>query len=819
MVSPGEWVCLDEGELQEVCKTLGRAQLFERLELLAHALPANVRAVRTRAPRPLDQAFHDLELLNTLGRPEVFQIWLERAAELSSHLPAADRFTTWSRRIAVQSGLRKRRVFRSGEHPELLDARLRLAELRAAGAAAEELQTATEQYIAVKRHLRAHGRLAKGDSLGDCYVLQREIGAGGFASVWLALCQRTGQPVAVKVLHGQFNGDDTRIERFVRGAKKMRELRDVPRVVNLIAPASEDHGWHYFVMDFLPGGDLFRAVVRRDPPLPLRERLTVLMDVADALAEAHARGMVHRDVRPQNVLLDSQGRGWLTDFDLVAAEDSTGGTRTGAMGTYIYSAPEQLERPQDVTSRADVYALGVLLSFVLSGSPVPPSFQRNPERFIRTLRASQPMKALVWDCIHIEPAVRPANAAAFAERLRAVLQAGGASADDLSSLEGAPTAGDGAPHTDPRSMGDDDASSPHGASRDTALDPLDGSDTDILVTPVVPPVSPPADVGLQSATTTEEIDLRVPGVRRRLLSILLALSSSVLVASVVTIWLARSGPELGRASPVGARPVAPSPITVLEPASDSGTADARPDEGISDGQERRVGGRAGSRPRKYRYAERMKSLWGLLEAGKYTAAKNGFTEMKAAYTDRAEPHAGLGWWALERKRFTDAQRHFEDALRRDARQPKAMFGLAMANERAGRSSQAIVFYRDYLQHHPKGADAGVAHRRLRELIEDSGAGESGDMASPANHCVVLSDLPETAQEWTLAGRCYGRKKSYRLADDAFDHALRIDPNYVDALFWMADTASAAGNAARAAEACLRLSKVAPRYPRGCPGRE
>src|SRR5262249_16678639 len=151
----------------------------------------------------------------------------------------------------------------------------------------------------------------------------------------------------IKVLHTNLAGDPQRRERFFRGAQAMMRLTH-PAVTRVLAPKGEDDGFYYFVMEFIPGGNLREAVlecrVKRKDTLPL------ILRIGEALAMAHARGMIHRDVKPSNILIDEDCDTKLTDFDLVNAYDTTGGTRTGALGTVVYAAPECLDKPQEATT-------------------------------------------------------------------------------------------------------------------------------------------------------------------------------------------------------------------------------------------------------------------------------------------------------------------------------------------------------------------------------------------------------------------------------------------------------------------------------------
>lgn len=268
----------------------------------------------------------------------------------------------------------------------------------------------------LKRRLREGGQLQQNDSLGDGrYFLLRPIGRGGFATVWEADDRAEGKRVAIKVLHPQLAADPVRCERFFRGARAMARL-DHPNVVRVLVPYEEDAGFFYFVMELLPGGDLHRAV--RQGRVPRSKVVPLILEVGEALALAHEAGFVHRDVSPHNILIGPGGEAKLSDFDLVTAEGTTGGTRTGAMGKFIYTAPEVMSRPQDADARADVYSLGMTAIFCWHGADLPTKVLRKPEQLVAKLDcgslAPVLQKAIEWDADDRYP-----NARAFCHALRA----------------------------------------------------------------------------------------------------------------------------------------------------------------------------------------------------------------------------------------------------------------------------------------------------------------------------------------------------------------------------------------------------------------
>ncbi|HMG12968.1 MAG TPA: serine/threonine-protein kinase, partial [Gemmatimonadaceae bacterium] len=199
-------------------------------------------------------------------------------------------------------------------------ARARKESLREAGLATDELD---REILQLRRQLREGGQLLAGDALGDGrYLLMKRAGRGGFATVWEAWDKRSSQSVAIKVLHSHHAGDSHRRERFFRGARAMMKLAG-PNVVRVLASEEEDGGFYYFVMEHVRGGNLNEAVL--EGRLKKEGILPLILRVCETLAEAHAKGMVHRDIKPSNILLDEEGAPKLTDFDLIAAPDTTGG--------------------------------------------------------------------------------------------------------------------------------------------------------------------------------------------------------------------------------------------------------------------------------------------------------------------------------------------------------------------------------------------------------------------------------------------------------------------------------------------------------------
>ncbi|WP_438042619.1 protein kinase domain-containing protein [Sorangium sp. So ce128] len=291
----------------------------------------------------------------------------------------------------------------------LAAAQQRRVKLQAACASTAEVDG---EILDLRRKRREGGQLHVGEELGEGrYLLLERIGRGGFATVWRALDAGRGDlPVAIKVLHPNLAGDEVRRERFFRGARAMAEL-DHPGVVRMLDPKGEDSGWHYFVMELVHGEDVHSAVIGKR--LPAERVIPMLLSAGEAISFAHGQGLVHRDVKPANILLDADGLPRITDFDLVWARDTTGGTRSGALGTFLYAAPELMHRPHEADARADVYGLGMTAVFCLHGAELPPLMMRYPGRVLERLPCSDAVRKVLERAIEFEASERFPDVAAF----------------------------------------------------------------------------------------------------------------------------------------------------------------------------------------------------------------------------------------------------------------------------------------------------------------------------------------------------------------------------------------------------------------------
>ncbi len=203
-----------------------------------------------------------------------------------------------------------------------------------------------------------------GTVLSGRYRLESKLGSGGMSTVFLARDETLERWVAVKVMHREISDQPDQIERFRREARSVAQLSH-PNVVSVI-DAGEDGGYPYIVLEYVEGETLKQRIERLGR-LPVDEAVAYAIEIGRGLAAAHARRMVHRDVKPQNVLIDTEGRAKVTDFGIARSLESDGLTKTGrVLGTTDYVAPEQA-MGQGVDSRSDIYSLGVLLYEMLTG--------------------------------------------------------------------------------------------------------------------------------------------------------------------------------------------------------------------------------------------------------------------------------------------------------------------------------------------------------------------------------------------------------------------------------------------------------------------
>jgi eukaryotic-like serine/threonine-protein kinase len=206
----------------------------------------------------------------------------------------------------------------------------------------------------------------EGKVIGDRYELEELVGSGGMSSVYRAHDTLLERKVALKILHERYGDDEEYVERFRREARAVAQLAH-PNIVTVI-DRGEDGGRQFIVFEYIDGENL-KQIVEREGPLALDEVVALGLEIARGLAFAHERGIVHRDVKPQNVLLNGDGHAKVTDFGIARSLDvEKGVTQTGTvLGTSDYIAPEQASG-EVVSRETDVYSLGVVLFELLTGA-------------------------------------------------------------------------------------------------------------------------------------------------------------------------------------------------------------------------------------------------------------------------------------------------------------------------------------------------------------------------------------------------------------------------------------------------------------------
>ena len=207
--------------------------------------------------------------------------------------------------------------------------------------------------------------IAAGTVIDGRYRVIAKLGSGGMADVYLAHDELLGRQVAVKVLQDRFAGDQQFVERFRREASAAASLSH-PNIVAIFDRGSWD-GTYYIAMEYLPGKTL-KELVREEGPLPPSQAIEIAIQVLRAAAYAHRHGVIHRDLKPHNIILAEEGRVVVTDFGIARAASDGEITQVGSiMGTAQYLSPEQAEGGK-VSEASDIYAVGVLLYELLTGT-------------------------------------------------------------------------------------------------------------------------------------------------------------------------------------------------------------------------------------------------------------------------------------------------------------------------------------------------------------------------------------------------------------------------------------------------------------------
>lgn len=268
--------------------------------------------------------------------------------------------------------------------------------------------------------------------LNNRYELEQKIGEGGMARVYRGRDLRLNRQVALKVLHSHFAADAGFLQRFHHEAQAAANLRH-PNIVD-VYDVGQDGEIHYIVMEYVAGSDL-KSLILRNGPLPVDQAVAAAAAVARGLEAAHRLGMIHRDIKPQNIIVGEAGQVKITDFGIAKSQMSTALTETGVtFGTADYISPEQA-RGLPATPQSDVYSLGVTLYEMLAGrlpftgdSSVAVAMQHvseePPPPRMYNPRIPPQLEAIVLRALSKDAQDRPASAGELARLLETYRDAG-----------------------------------------------------------------------------------------------------------------------------------------------------------------------------------------------------------------------------------------------------------------------------------------------------------------------------------------------------------------------------------------------------------
>jgi eukaryotic-like serine/threonine-protein kinase len=400
------------------------------------------------------------------------------------------------------------------------------------------------------------------------YTLQSVLGSGGMATVFRAWDGMLAVERAVKVLHGPASASASIQDRFLDEARTMARLHHANLVT--VHDLGADQGTVFMVMEILDGGSLSGRIVSGGP-MPPADAAGMLAQALDGLQAAHAAGVVHRDIKPQNLLLDNNGVVKLTDFGIARAEGaSSGHTRTGVMlGTWAYMSPEQRDDPRRVGPATDIYAMGATLyAMVTARRPV--DLYVADAREARIGHLPEPLRAVLRKSTAYQAGSRYASAAEMAQALRdivhelpveAVPASGGmVAAEDPSNA--LPTIADMAPPSDIEA---ESFAGPH--DHESLVEELSPP-------PPPAPVAPAADAprvmldprALDSSTATHA-ELPTPPAPRSDRGRLVGLGLAAVIIAVLTgLWAASAFSPEPETSPAAASAPTPAVAPAALPA-------------------------------------------------------------------------------------------------------------------------------------------------------------------------------------------------------------------------------------------------------------
>jgi eukaryotic-like serine/threonine-protein kinase len=390
--------------------------------------------------------------------------------------------------------------------------------------------------------------VALGTILSNRYLLQDELGTGGMSTVYRAVDLRTGGMVAVKIPHAFLIRDPQYLQRFTREAQIAATIRSTR--IAIVTDVSEHEGTPYIVMECVEGESISDRLTR-DGPLPPLEALRIALEIARAIDAAHARGVVHRDLKPQNIRLMPEGEVKVLDFGIARMEGKAALTTASLfLGTPDYAAPERSEGLGDI--RSDIYSLGVVLYEMLCGKL--PFSGSTPWTVMRMHTAEPPpplpedvppvAREIVERCLAKAPAERYQTPRELVDALQAAIRA-----LDREEIAGAPTTAMPVAlgQTEVRRMEDTGADSYQSLAQPLAAAPPDGSASDTRVT-------------------------ALPGRRRPLLPLLAGAAALLLVVALAVFLLTRGGGSGPVTEEETAAVVQGPTLTILQPADGASVA-------------------------------------------------------------------------------------------------------------------------------------------------------------------------------------------------------------------------------------------------------
>ncbi|UCE22056.1 MAG: protein kinase, partial [Candidatus Aminicenantes bacterium] len=270
--------------------------------------------------------------------------------------------------------------------------------------------------------------LETGSTFAGRYQVIEELGKGGMGSIYKVLDKKINEKIALKLINMETPSDEKSVERFSNELKLARKVshRNICRMYDL----GEEQGTHYITMEFVPGEDLKNSITRMGPLNPGRA-VSIAKQLCKGLAEAHKSGVIHRDLKPQNVMIDSQGNARIMDFGIARTMKGEGLTADGMIiGTPEYMAPEQVEG-KEVDQRTDIYSLGAILYEMLTGrvpfkgkSPISVAFMHKTEKpkdpRIYNDHIPEDLSRLVLKCMEKDKAKRYQNVGELSAALESI---------------------------------------------------------------------------------------------------------------------------------------------------------------------------------------------------------------------------------------------------------------------------------------------------------------------------------------------------------------------------------------------------------------